>query len=267
MRLPLVLTLLALFSGCDSAAAGLAYTGTLAVGLADLQSNTDPTARPQPTLALATDEIFGCANYRLNVAVRRSGRTLDLTVRDVELLGEVCLTALGPATFQTPLDVPAGTYRLRIRTGGAVDEYDLRVEADRLVLDSVRAERTRVPEPLVWRYPERSFVYTCGTFTGDEALCGQFQARLEAAVALSEVAVPSEGVWPYPREPAGYYHNAPSRVYRYASETDFETAKDLLHVFTAEALVGRMGVGLAVANWRGDAGLSWVYENEMQDPP
>ena len=139
MRPLFALALAISLAGCDSAAADRADVGTLQVGLADLQSNTDPTARPQPTLVLVTDEIFGCLGYRIDVAVRRSARTLDLTVNGIEGpgAGEGCFTALGPATFQTPLDVPPGTYQLRIRTDGAVDEYDLHVEADRLALDSV----------------------------------------------------------------------------------------------------------------------------------
>lgn len=236
--------------------------GPLVLAVADLQDlGGSPGAPPTPTLLVATDSIYPCANYALVVDVERSGSTLDLEVQGVEI-GAVCATALGPATARIPLDLPEGEYTLRIRHDGALDIYTLRVLADRLELQPEQTAVTRVPEPLAWRTPERSFVYLCGTYTGDEALCDQFRARFEALGALTEIEVPAEGLWPYPRSASGHYYDAPGRVYRYDSEADFQAVKDLLRTFSREVLRNRTGDGLSVMNWTGDAGLSWVYERD-----
>ena len=67
---------------------------------------------------------------------------------------------------------------------------------------------------------------------------------------------------PYARTASGYYYNAPARYYRYETEADFETAKALLRQFSQEVLRHHEGDGLSVWNWKGDQGMSWIYERE-----
>ena len=171
--------------------------------------------------------MYPCVNYQLHTALRRGGDAIDVTARGVKpLMG--CYTALGPATARLRLDLPEGTYRLRVRHDGALDEHDLRLGADRITLDSLRTTVTHVPEPLV----------------------------------LEEISVPEAGAWPYPRAADGHYYDAPGRVYRYGTEADFEAVKDSLRAFAREVLRDRSGDGLSVENWVGDAGRSWIYEAE-----
>lgn len=261
MRPPLRLLPLALLAavasgalaGCDAASTGDEAEGTPVLRVADLHALDGTVGPPVPTLLVATDSVYGCVNYPLSVRFEREEDALDLTVLGVEPI-EICLTALGPATARVPLDVPAGTYRLRVRHDGATDEYELGIGADRLALGPVRAAVTRAPEPLAWRYPERSFAYSCGTLRGEKALCDAFRQRLEASLDLTEIDAPDRGVWPYARATDGYHHNAPARYYRYRAEPDFDAAKALLREFSHDVLRGHEGDGLSVENWRGDVG-------------
>ena len=261
MRRVLFLSLSLGLLACDAAGDGTADTleGRLVVQPVDQLQIGGDVGPPVPTLLIQTERIYPCVNIPLDLDVRQSDGSISITVLGA-IDQELCLTALGPATARVPLEVPNGVHRLRIVHDGKTDLYDLTLADDRIRLDSVATSVTRVPEALAWRRPPHSFAYACGTYTGDEALCEDFRARLEAAVPLERIEAPSEGVWPYSLQAGGYYYNPPSIFYQARSDADFETAKETLRQFSVEVLRDYRGDGLSLSAWDGDFGYSWIYE-------
>lgn len=253
---------LLLVAGCELLDGGSAARETVPLTYlaAERHVGQEP-GEPVLTLQLTSDEIFPCFNYRIDAVPVAVGGRVDVYVDGVDL-GDVCLTALGPASATLPLAAEEGTTTLRIVNGRVIDEAEVTVTEDAVRIRPVRADASVPADTLAWRYPRRSFAAVCGTLVEDAGLCDAFDARLREALRLEEIPVPEAGRWPYPRQSSGHDDDAPTRVYRYDDEADFERAGDVLAAFTRDELAGRSGATVWLVNWRNEAFHSWLVNRE-----
>ncbi len=156
---------------------------------------------PAPYLALATDAIYGCVNYPLQVALRRSGATTTVEVQGVRKIG-TCLTATGPATFRTRLDLPAGTSTLVIRGAGAEDRYQVTLSSDLVEVSPAAGAISHTSVPRSWRVPANTFAARCEwlptSVAQPAARCAAFHDSVAALAGVTRYVFGSEATPPAP---------------------------------------------------------------------
>ena len=226
--------------------------------LGETYAQSGEVGEPQPTLLLETPEDYECCNYEIVSRIQRAGSTLSVDVSGVELPGNLCFTAFGPAQAQFLIPRLADYTRMVVRYRGQADWYTLAIDDTTFLVSGREGSFTHVSDTLVWRFPRRSFVYTCGTLTEDSCLCAGFRDSLMAHLTLRPITVPAEGYWPYPTQTMGHYYDMQPQVFRYSDESEFETAGEILAAFTRTTLSGHQGVGLALRNWRNQRHASWL---------
>lgn len=220
---------------------------------------------PVLMLYLRTARDYPCYNYRINAQFSQSGSVLDLTVNGVELGKtadgiEICQTLFGPARYSTDLDLPDGTYTLRLSHLGQIDEYELQLNSDHVNIAAIVSEVSAFDSTLYWRLPRQSFTFRCGTLTQDAFLCDEFEQILLSSLPITPIAVPSEGEWPYSLSSSGHHYDAPARFFYYEQEDDFLEAGELLAAYTEEVLTHRRGKQLVLTNWRSEQFSSFEFE-------
>jgi len=221
----------------------------------------DCNCQPVIVLSMETEKIYGCMNFLIESQVKR----LSADGIRVDLLGikepEVCLTALGPATFTAVLDLEERSYDLLFVNGLSRDSYLLHVKPDVIqVEDQVTAGNiTRPSITTYWRYPQDSFVYLCGTTEDTTWICDDFFNRLSAEIELEEFVFPDYGEICYPRSSEGYHYDMPARYFIYQSEADFDRAGEILEGYTHEVLSVNPGVMIWLKNWKDKSFRSWLF--------
>lgn len=138
----LLLTFAALtVAACDSA--GDPAPDDLVVSLVEFEPPEGGAA--ELFVRVETEEEFPCANYQLRVEATADDERLRAEVGGVDLPGEICLTALGPATWTAPLDAAGDLdgYRVEVACGGRTDVYEVLAGASGLDLAPVRTSFTR----------------------------------------------------------------------------------------------------------------------------
>jgi hypothetical protein len=110
----------------------------------------DQPPPPQIVLRLATPNEYPCMNYWIEseLAVTDSILRVEMTGRIT--IGEVCLTAIGPAQYKTALPITEGRYALVFARGGLTDRYTLTVTETAFEITTVEAHFTR---PAADRFP------------------------------------------------------------------------------------------------------------------
>jgi len=86
-----------------------------------------PPPPPQIVLRVATNNEYGCMNYQIESELEVADRILRVEMSGRITIGEVCLTAIGPAEYKTALPVTEGSYTLVFARGGLTDRYTLTV--------------------------------------------------------------------------------------------------------------------------------------------
>jgi len=101
-------------------------------------------------LSMYTDYDLGCANFLLVNESSVSGRHIRVCIRGIELDGDMCLTALGPATALIELpNMVKGGYPLLIGYDGRDDRYTIIVKDGGV---SIRSHRSTFTQPVeCWR--------------------------------------------------------------------------------------------------------------------
>ncbi len=221
----------------------------------------DIPTEPVLKLSMRTAKIYGCINYRITYEFVDQGSRLLFNILGVEI-GDVCLTALGPATAFQTLAISNGQYIIRIAVGGRHDDCVLIVTDTTIILVPSDTSVSNVAEQLHWRIPRKSLAYYSGTYTGDEWLSAAFDDTLRRHLSLTEIKVPATGVWPYSLTSMGYYYNAPAKFYRYSAEADYDSAGALLKTFSKTVLKGKQGTGFSLVNWRNKYYNSWMLVNQ-----
>jgi hypothetical protein len=217
----------------------------------------DAVKDPEIGLTMRTEKIYGCINYSIVHQVERSGNIISVRLQSI-YIPEICLTAIGPASGYSTLDLTPGSYRLKFISGTAIDEFQLNVTDTSLTVTGSDTAFAVPSERMAWRLPRRSFVYLCGSMTTNTWVCSDFLDTLRLSGRFTEITIPDTGWSPYPRSPDGYWFNSPAHYFRYATEADFDSAGAMLTRYVAARLRSEQGIGLSLLNWRNKHFYSWM---------
>lgn len=213
-------------------------------------------ADPKIMLEMETEKIYGCYNFSIVARTCFDGATFEADLRGI-YTPYICLTALGPATFRRPIDLPEGTFAFLISSADTVDRYEVTVLHSSIAIEAVETHFTEPRWNLAWRYPERSFTSVCSA--GDETawVCGAFRDSLLAMPNIRSFVFPDSGLVPYPAGTPGHGPDDIARYYRYESESDYVAAGALLERFALETLPQYPDVRIYLLNYRNEKFRSW----------
>ena len=262
MKISVVLLFAVLIAGCSGSTGEDSDTQPLnspvVLSVRETFPNYATDEDPLPTILLATAEDLECCNYVIVSNLQPVGSTLGISISGVKLPGRICYTAFGPAQAEFVVPQMAKYRQIVLWYHGQTDLYDVAVDDSTFRISQRGEHFAELADTLVWRFPKRSFVYTCGTLTEDSCLCTQFRDSLMAHLSLAPISAPTEGYWPYTRRSQGHYYDMPAEVYRYSDESAFQTAGALLAAFKRTTLAGHSGVGIELRNWRNTSYASWM---------
>ncbi|OYD17638.1 hypothetical protein CH333_00025 [candidate division WOR-3 bacterium JGI_Cruoil_03_44_89] len=220
----------------------------------------DSISEPGIMLSMVTEKIYPCCNWSIISEVSVKGNKISIEILGI-YVPEICLTALGPATSTSFLDISNGEYLLYFSYGNMTDGYVLTV-TDSFI--KVTEEVTRFTKPefkLFWRYPQNSFAYLCGTTTETSWICEKFLDTLLSEIDLEEFQFPDSGEIPYPRSSDGHYYDMPAKYFFYEKDEDFDKAGAILKSYTQNVITQYSGVGISLINWKNKKYLSWLFDN------
>lgn len=139
-------------SGClgeDLTAPPSAVDSTLVLSL---REELSPDAR-QLFLDVRTSEIYPCVNYRIDHVAGSDGATFWVQFTGVSI-GEICLTATGPARATIPLGTLAeGSYSLVLTVRGQAQVSELAVTPETFTVRPARGPWTEFEAPVLRRVP------------------------------------------------------------------------------------------------------------------
>lgn len=138
--------------------------GNIIFSIQEGYPNPDSISEPSIMLLMVTEKTYPCYNWSI---------ISEITVQDnkilIDVLGiyvpEICLTALGPATSTSFLDISEGKYLLYFSYREVMDRYVLTVTDSSIEITGDASQFTKPKCKLFWRYPPNSFVYLCKTTT------------------------------------------------------------------------------------------------------
>jgi hypothetical protein len=211
---------------------------------------------PEIYLLMETEKEYECFNFSITSSLQITGNIIDVMIQGI-YVPVVCLTAIGPATGRIKLDIPDGTYRLIIRSSAFADEYNLIISSSSVRIEEIISVNTKMEHSLYHRYPEKSFVYLCGTTLEDTALCRMFIDTVTSVVSISQFEFPESGVIPYPLMSQGYQYNMPAKYFYYENESDYDRIEAIIKAFKDTYIRDKQGIGLSTTNWRNKLFYSW----------
>jgi len=234
----------------------LPLEGKIIFSLTEGYENYKIVSKPKILLSMRTEKIYPCCNYSIITRVLNLGKEISVVVSGV-YIANVCLTALGPARYETFLDLPKGEYSLKFSYWGVIDLYKVIISNSSIEIVGKDSNFTRVEFPLVWRYPPMSFAYLCGTTTETMWICDDFLDSLQSNLNIVEFQFPDSGIIPYPTSSMGHYYDLPAKYFLYEKEEDFDDAIELLKKYGQEVIINYEGVGVSLINWRNKSYGSW----------
>ncbi len=215
-------------------------------------------SEPRIMLSMVTEKIYPCFNWSIACEVYLIE---DLIL--IEIIGiyvpEICFFAFGPATYNSFLDISNGEYLLYFTYKGIVDKYILTITDSSIAITEDTLHFTQPNFTLFWRYPPNSFAYLCGTTIGAEWICEDFLDTLLSEVELEEFQFPDSGEISYPCSSMGHYYDMPAKYFFYQEEEDYDTAGEILEVYTHDVISHYSGVGISLINWRNKSYKSWLF--------
>ncbi|MCF7802345.1 MAG: hypothetical protein K9N34_10050 [Candidatus Marinimicrobia bacterium] len=209
-------------------------------------------------LSMSSDTIYPCLNFEIVADLSATGHSLYIDIRDISI-GPVCLTALGPATYNEVVDLDSGYSALIVSNGQRAIEIGLSVTDSVIHLEGNSNQYFNIIENEVWRYRPNSFYYSCGTTEETAWMYTAFRDTILSVNGITQSHYPETGWIPYPRSSSGHYVDHECLYFEYSAESTWELVKEKLINFTVENITANTGVGLAVTNWRGDSELSWLW--------
>jgi hypothetical protein len=105
-------------------------------------------------LQVMTEKEYSCMNYQLESELAVSGRLVQVGFTGNVTIGQVCLTAFGPARFVAALPLTDGVYTFEFSRGGATDRYQVTVSAAAIEITPVGLGR--FTRPTAARFPRTS---------------------------------------------------------------------------------------------------------------
>jgi hypothetical protein len=207
---------------------------------------------PQFGLFMETEREYSCL-LPLDVKLESAPGRLTAEIRGIGKT-ELCLTAVGPASFRTIVALTEGPQVLRITRGSLTDEYAVTITPAAIEVEPLRASFTRPEHTRAWRYPPDSFAHVCNAGGGMEAACARFDAILQDDVGARPFTFAEDGAIPYPTASAGFRLDWRVTYYRYDAPEDFARAGTRLRVFMEE----NPDLSLYLVNWKNEAYRSWL---------
>jgi hypothetical protein len=215
--------------------------------------------QPGEYVFISTDSIYPCCNWTLDIYQRNTGHAASFDINGIDI-PDMCLTALGPATFESSIHFSEGQYLVEITNGHTIDQLSFQVSDTLIRLVEADTSFIKLKDELIWRYRENTFVYSCGTTEATAWMYSAFQDSLLAIDGVKQFWFSEEGQIPYPRKPAGHYVDHDCLFFSYSTNDVWEAVKDKLIEFTAHEITENTGVGLYVRNYKNDSILSWMYD-------
>jgi hypothetical protein len=127
--------------------------GPLTFELGEVDYFGSPGTGPQIVLFLATEQQYPCMNYQLESELAIQADKVHIDVSGRVTIGEICLTAIGPAQFRAVLPIAEGTYALEFTRAGLTDRYTLTVTETAIEIATREAHFTR---PIAESFPRVS---------------------------------------------------------------------------------------------------------------
>lgn len=201
---------------------------------------------PVINLEIVTEDDYPCINYQLVTRTTNNNGNLQIQILGTHI-GDICLTAIGPAT--TSLELEENIQRIVLSDNANVDEYLISISESITTINTVNSDFSTFDYSEYYRYPENSFAVLCGTLIEDSIVCSEFEQMLLNNLSLEEFSFPSTGKTPYPDSSSGYWFNAPAKYYQYQDANDLEKAGSLLNSFYSAELSDKQGLGLSIIGW------------------
>jgi len=211
-----------------------------------------------------TEKEYGCHNYRIGHSLGRSGQTIRIDFRHIDV-PELCLLALGPARAEIDLGALApGGYVLELRAGGrtvtaglAVSEsaYVVTVAGDPAVgFTATRLDR--VPDGTVWGL----IGYLAPAGQPYDSLAKAFLDSLEVRGAKTGDFAPGDYGY-FVIDGSGEIRTPPGHGYYFARPYIRRFDGDPAALREVVAYYGKAHarwLNISLDTWRGDAYYSWV---------
>jgi hypothetical protein len=204
-----------------------------------------------------TTQIYPCSNYGIVSSVNRSGASIAINFRGVEVPG-ICLTSTGPATRTLDLGSLAdGSYALTVNSGGSTLNGSLQVTDGVISVTAPPSTAVGFPRPVLHRIPPQTIWGVVGWATPTQA--PKAQAYLDALVAAGagpQSLAPGDYDF-FSVTPAGEIQSPETAGYWYAQPYVFKYAGD---VATLSSLVHGQSDSLWIRLYtdRGDQFFSWT---------
>jgi hypothetical protein len=148
-RLFVSAAVLATLGSCDPTTS-LEEGGPLTFEILEVDWVDPPPPPRQILLTVATEKEYPCMNYRIDGEFGVADRTLHVELSRRITIGDICLTAIGPAQYRAALPITDGTYSLVFARGGQTDRYILTVTQAAFEITTIEAHFTR---PAARRFP------------------------------------------------------------------------------------------------------------------
>lgn len=203
---------------------------------------------PQLFLDLSTVEKYPCANHQISTSQVSTIGTTRIEIQGTDI-GDLCLTALGPASASLPLS--ADIKRLIIVHRGIENEYAISIDFESSVVSTIHQTNTFFDYEVYHRFPENTFAYLCGTSVQDQNICTEFSNHLQDKLALQTFTFPDGGKVPYQSEASGYHFNATAQFFKYENEDNLVQAGEILKSYYLTHHANKTGLGLNIVGWNG----------------
>ena len=213
---------------------------------------------PEIHLRIITEKIYPCSNYRINTFQNISGGNISIYLPSLNV-PDICLTSLGPAIADIPLNLINRKYNLKLIFNGITDNYDVDISDSVIYLNNNVGDMSTPVYYKYFRYPKNSFAYYCGTLIEDKYICDDFLDTLKSYLKLKEFYFPQDGQKPYHDSLGGHYYEMPARFFIYNNDEDFNKIGNILSSYKKNVIKDKQGIGISIVNWMNKSFYSWQY--------
>ncbi|MBD3286098.1 hypothetical protein GF359_06260 [candidate division WOR-3 bacterium] len=199
----------------------------------------DSIKEPDIIFSMVTENEY---NYRGMLVLSRFKVTDDKIKVGIRgaILG--CLCVIGPASWDTVIVIPEGTYTLEISYDGNKDSHIVTVTDTCFNIEEDEADFTKPEYPVSRRYRPNSFTYWMSTPESISWLNQDFRDSLLTNVNLQIYVYPDSGGRPY-----DYRYRDSSFIY--GNEEQFQQVIDILENYTDNVLADYPDVGIGIREW------------------
>ena len=219
---------------------------------------------PELYLGLGTSKNYPCINYRIVTENTFSKNKIHIKLLGTTI-GDICATAIGPATTSIPINTSNGTFEIVLESKSKKEIFELKLSDNSVELSRiVRRGYNFLPHIFIqisdkwYKYPVNSFALVGGTNTNNTHLYENFLEQLKSDFSIQEFNFDEDGVIPYPDSGSGHWVDFPSSFFTYESDAQFEEIGQSLINYSIENITPNTGVGFSLYNWKNKSFHSWI---------